>query len=180
MQPEEDQANTAGDIEENPLCADSGRRSHHDNAQWDRDQLLNLQAHNLKEIYYAVERSFLTKQRKSLTSDWIAKNQNEKPQSFSNFKRKCKNWDIKEVIILEMWDEDSQQPNTPFSRPIPKEQIQQAALQECNFQRMLINNMESVFKIFFRGMKVVRVKSKRDRAAEQPKDRPRGGYEHIE
>lgn len=99
MQPEEDQANTAGDIEENPLCADSGRRSHHDNAQWDRDQLLNLQAHNLKEIYYAVERSFLTKQRKckcikfvkhilnlcfiALTSDWIAKNQNEKPQSFS-------------------------------------------------------------------------------------------------
>ena len=98
LQPEEDlQANSAGDIEENPLCGDGEPRSQRVNelAQWDRDQLLGLQAQNLKEIYYGVERSFLTKQRKckcsrnfsfilimssiALTSDWIAKNQNEKP-----------------------------------------------------------------------------------------------------
>ena len=29
---------------------------------------------------------------------------------------------------------------------------------EKNFQKMLVNNMESVFKIFFRGMATVRVK----------------------
>lgn len=40
---------------------------------------------------------------------------------------------------------------------------------EVHFQKMLINNMESVFKIFFRGMQVTRVRSKRD--AEQ-EDRP--------
>ena len=31
--------------------------------------------------------------------------------------------------------------------------------QEEKFQKMLVNNMESVFKIFFRGMKTIRVKS---------------------
>jgi hypothetical protein len=31
--------------------------------------------------------------------------------------------------------------------------------QERNFQKMLVNNMESVFKIFFRGMATLRVKS---------------------
>ena len=30
--------------------------------------------------------------------------------------------------------------------------------QEKNFQKMLVNNMESVFKIFFRGMSCIRVK----------------------
>lgn len=31
--------------------------------------------------------------------------------------------------------------------------------QEKNFQKMLVNNMESVFKIFFRGMSTIRVKA---------------------
>ena len=31
------------------------------------------------------------------------------------------------------------------------------AQREKNFQRMLVNNMESVFKIFFRGMNTIRV-----------------------
>ena len=31
------------------------------------------------------------------------------------------------------------------------------AAQERNFQKMLVNNMESVFKIFFRGMSTIRV-----------------------
>jgi hypothetical protein len=30
--------------------------------------------------------------------------------------------------------------------------------QERNFQKMLVNNMESVFKIFFRGMSTLRVR----------------------
>ena len=29
---------------------------------------------------------------------------------------------------------------------------------EKNFQKMLVNNMESVFKIFFRGITTIRVK----------------------
>jgi len=37
------------------------------------------------------------------------------------------------------------------------------AKQEKNFQKMLVNNMESVFKIFFRGMSTVRVKSKNEK-----------------
>ena len=33
------------------------------------------------------------------------------------------------------------------------------AAQERNFQKMLVNNMESVFKIFFRGMTTIRLKN---------------------
>ena len=54
-----------------------------------------------------------------------------------------RNWDINECIILEMWDEQND----------PKMQEQ-----EDRFQRMLVNNMESVFKIFFRGMSTILVK----------------------
>ena len=43
--------------------------------------------------------------------------------------------------------------------------------QEKNFQKMLVNNMESVFKIFFRGMSTVRVK--------QNKNKEKGKY-HLE
>ena len=32
--------------------------------------------------------------------------------------------------------------------------------EETNFQRMLINNMEAIFSIFFQGMTVVRVRNK--------------------
>ena len=35
--------------------------------------------------------------------------------------------------------------------------------QEKNFQKMLVNNMESVFKIFFRGMSTVRVKQNKNK-----------------
>ena len=35
--------------------------------------------------------------------------------------------------------------------------------QEKNFQKMLVNNMESVFKIFFRGMSTVRVKQSKNK-----------------
>lgn len=42
-----------------------------------------------------------------------------------------------------MWDEQ-----------LPK----QAKSNELNFQKMLINNMESVIRIFFRGAKTLRVK----------------------
>ena len=38
---------------------------------------------------------------------------------------------------------------------------------EIAFQKMLINNMETVFKIFFRGMQVTRVRSKRDADEEE-------------
>ena len=48
-----------------------------------------------------------------------------------------------------MWDESNQRDAD-------------AAAREMSFQKMLINNMESVFKIFFRGMTVTRVRSKRD------------------
>jgi len=41
---------------------------------------------------------------------------------------------------------------------------------------MLVNNMEAVFKVFFSGVSVLRVKSKR---AAQKKER-RGKYDHIE
>lgn len=63
----------------------------------------------------------MTKIRRS-DNDWIAKNQNEKPQTFSNFKKKCRNWDINQVIILEMWDEDSQVPPRAAS-DIPSDEI---------------------------------------------------------
>ena len=54
-----------------------------------------------------------------------------------------RNWDIDECIIFEMWDDQDD--------PV-------LAQQEKNFQKMLVNNMESVFQIFFRGMRVQRVK----------------------
>ena len=41
---------------------------------------------------------------------------------------------------------------------------------------MLVNNMESVFKIFFKGMNISRVKSTRDRIHSKSKD----DYSHIE
>ena len=59
------------------------------------------------------------------------------------FKQHVKNWDINECIIYEMWEEQDD--------PILNGR-------EKNFQKMLVNNMESVFKIFFRGMATVRVK----------------------
>lgn len=72
----------------------------------------------------------------------MAKNTQEKPQSFDEFKVHVRNWDIDECIILEMWED---QANPELKR------------QEQTFQRMLVNNMESVFKIFFRGMNTVKV-----------------------
>jgi len=74
----------------------------------------------------------------------MSKNTQEKPQSFGNFKQHVRNWDINECIIFEMWEEQED------------EVLRQ---QERNFQKMLVNNMESVFKIFFRGMATLRVKS---------------------
>jgi len=59
-----------------------------------------------------------------------------------------RNWDINECIIYEMWQEQDDP---------------ELAKQEKNFQKMLVNNMESVFKIFFRGMSTVRVKSKNEK-----------------
>lgn len=55
----------------------------------------------------------------------------------------CKNWDITEVIVLEMWD-----------KPLGKDQNDNESL----FQKMFINNLESVAKIFFKGLKVLRVR----------------------
>ena len=77
------------------------------------------------------------------TGDWISKNQQEKPQTFQNFVDNCRNWDITEVIVLEMWDKPAYQLDND---------------NEVLFQRMFINNLESVTKIFFRGLKVIRVK----------------------
>ena len=39
--------------------------------------------------------------------DWMAKNTQEKPQSFENFKSYVKNWEINECIIFEMWEEQA-------------------------------------------------------------------------
>jgi len=38
------------------------------------------------------------------------------------------------------------------------EQPEQVQNNELNFQKMLVNNMESVIRIFFRGAKTLRVK----------------------
>jgi alpha-glucosidase (family GH31 glycosyl hydrolase) len=67
----------------------------------------------------------------------MVKNTQEKVQDFDKFKRDVKNWEIDECLVLEMWDD---------------QEDQQLNSQEMNFQRMLVNNMETVFKIFFRGM----------------------------
>ena len=72
----------------------------------------------------------------------MKKNTQEKPQSFQQFKSHVRNWEINECIIFEMWDEQKDPT---------------LAAQERNFQKMLVNNMESVFKIFFRGMSTIRV-----------------------
>lgn len=73
----------------------------------------------------------------------MVKNTNEKPQTFDNFKAHVRNWEINECIILEMFEDQNDS---------------KMNLQEKNFQKMLVNNMESVFKIFFRGMTTIRVK----------------------
>jgi hypothetical protein len=39
--------------------------------------------------------------------------------------------------------------------------------QEKNFQKMLVNNMESVFKIFFRGMSTLRVLKNKNENVDQ-------------
>lgn len=74
----------------------------------------------------------------------MVKNTNEKPQTFDNFKAHVRNWDINECIILEMFEDQN---DSKMNQ------------QEKNFQKMLVNNMESVFKIFFRGMQTIRVQS---------------------
>jgi len=38
--------------------------------------------------------------------DWIDKNKQEKPQGLMEFQRQCKNWEIDQVILLEMWEEN--------------------------------------------------------------------------
>jgi len=54
-----------------------------------------------------------------------------------------KNWDLQECVIFEMWDVQDDP---------------EMAAQERNFQKMLTNNMEAVFKTFFRGVKIVKIK----------------------
>lgn len=51
-----------------------------------------------------MEKEFETKKRFS-DRDWMKKNTQEKPQTFTNFKSHVRNWDINECIIFEMWDE---------------------------------------------------------------------------
>lgn len=98
---------------------------------------------SIRNTYNIIESQFQVKQH-GTNKDWIAKNQNEKPQTFISFKDSCKNWDIDEVIIFEMWDETHDSDKNKNN--------------ELNFQKMLINNMESVIRIFFRGAKTLRVK----------------------
>ena len=54
------------------------------------------------------------------------------------------NWGISECLILEMWEDN---PNPEYNQ------------QEQAFRKMLVNNMQTVFKIFFRGMNTVRLKT---------------------
>lgn len=57
----------------------------------------------LKSIYEGIEPEHHTKIRRS-NKDWISKNQQERPQPFSKFLGQCKNWEINQVIVLEMWE----------------------------------------------------------------------------
>lgn len=92
---------------------------------------------NLHNIYYGIEEQFLIKQRKSLTRDWIAKNKNEKPQSFRSFQKHQKNWSIDQIIILEMWDEESQVPRmngpTHNNASVDRNKVSLATEQELSF-----------------------------------------------
>lgn len=63
-----------------------------------------------------------------------------------------------------MWDEESQVPSLGQENKaanVDRAQIELATQQEGSFQTMLVNNMDAVFKLFFTGMSVLRVKRKK-------------------
>lgn len=91
----------------------------------------------------------------------MAKNTQEKPQTFEEFKGHVRNWDISECIILEMWEEQKAANPNDLDEVRKYDELNR---QEKNFQKMLVNNMESVFKIFFRGMNTIKVKRGTDDA----------------
>lgn len=87
-----------------------------------------------------------------------------------------------------MWDEESQVPTMgqENTAPVDRAQVQLATQQEGSFQTMLVNNMDAVFKLFFTGMSVLRVKRKK-KSTEAPsgvkiesKLKKKAAYEHIE
>ena len=134
-----DPAQGTDDLEGKPLCAGSDNQP---GFEPPHGEMVNeVSPNSLRNTYNIIESQFLVKQH-GKNKDWIAKNQQEKPQSFLSFKDSCKNWDIDEVIIFEMWDEN----------------LGTAKNNELNFQKMLVNNMESVIRIFFRGARTLRVK----------------------
>ena len=82
-----------------------------------------------------------------------------------------------------MWDEESQVPTGHSSQTIVDEaQVALATEQEGSFQKMLVNNMDAVFKLFFTGMSVLRVKRKRADAQEKREGSAskKAKYDHIE
>ena len=82
-----------------------------------------------------------------------------------------------------MWDEESQVPTGHSGQTVVDEtQIALATEQEGSFQKMLVNNMDAVFKLFFTGMSVLRVKRKRPDAQENKDGSPskKAKYDHIE
>lgn len=101
-----------------------------------------------------------------------------------SFKKHQKNWTIDQIIILEMWDEESQVPTASRASKaaVDQEQVALATEQEGSFQKMLVNNMDAVFKLFFTGMSVLRVKRKRAGTNDNLDGSPskKAKYDHIE
>lgn len=82
-----------------------------------------------------------------------------------------------------MWDEESQIPSTQGSSGIvDRAQVDLATEQENSFQKMLVNNMDAVFKLFFTGMSVLRVKRKRGETADKMggSASKKSKFDHIE
>ena len=61
-----------------------------------------------------------------------------------------------------------------------RDQIDLATKKEAQFQRMLINNMDAVFKLFFTGMSVLRVKKKSTAGQPANQEENKVKYDHIE
>ena len=68
--------------------------------------------------------------------------------------------------------------------PVSRAQVQLATEQEGSFQTMLVNNMDAVFKLFFTGMTVLRVKRKKKAGEAEGKrgssPQKKAKYDHIE
>ena len=94
-------------------------------------------------MYYTIEKSFVPITEDNKTP-WMRKNPTESIQTFPQYKSGVSGTLIEEILIYEMWEEQKDCA---------------LAEKEKQFQRMLVNNMESVFKTFFRNITTIRIEN---------------------